>query len=124
MNDLVEPTTVGLSEKTHILLKRLKEDGHFGDMVDAYRFGIALSLASGILPSDLPTPRTTVYSTATLDPDGSIAFAIRTLIENSDVSAYRWAERLAEWGINEISTMTEFGEIDFAALADRINSQN
>ena len=45
---VTEPTVTGVSEKTHAKLKRLKEDGHFREMADAYRFAIGLALAQGI----------------------------------------------------------------------------
>ena len=38
-----EPTMIGLGERTHPLLRRLKDDGHFAEMADAYRFGVALA---------------------------------------------------------------------------------
>ena len=67
-----EPTTIGLSDKTHASLKRLAEDkrnGHFAEMADAYRFGIGLALAHGVVPGELQPPRTTIFNVGTLDPD-------------------------------------------------------
>lgn len=113
-----EPTMVGLSEKTHPLLKRLKEDGHFAEMADAYRFGIALALAHGVIPGEPPTPRTTIFSVATIDPDREIATAIQALMDTEDLPIYRLAERLAEWGVVELSRRAEAGEIDIASLVD------
>jgi len=112
MNAIVEPTTIGLSEKTHLLLKRLKEEGHFAEMVDAYRFGIALALAHGVRPDEPPSPRTTVFNVNTLDPDREIAIAIRGLMDVESLPVYRWAERLAEWGIKELAYRAEGGELD------------
>lgn len=113
-----EPTMIGLSERTHPLLKRLKEDGHFAEMADAYRFGIALALAHGVIPGDPPAPRTTIFSVATIDPDREIATAIRAIMDTEDMPVYRWAERLAEWGVCELARRAEAGEIDVAALLD------
>lgn len=113
-----EPTMIGLSEKTHPLLKRLKEDGHFAEMADAYRFGIALALAHGVIPGEPLAPRTTIFSVATIDPDREIATAIQALMDTEDLPIYRWAERLAEWGVVELSRRAEAGDIDVASLVD------
>lgn len=111
-----EPSTIGLSEKAHVLLKRLKEDGHFAEMTDAYRFAIALALAHGVIPKEPPTPRTTIFSVSTIDQSGEIASAVRMLSDTQGFPVYRWVERLAEWGVNELAQRAESGEIDLGAL--------
>jgi hypothetical protein len=116
MSVVAEPTMVGLSERTHGLLKRLKEDGHFAEMVDAYRFGVALALAYGVVPDELPVPRTTIFSVATIDPDRDLGTAVRALLDTQDGPVYRWLERLAEWGVTELARQAESGSIDFAKL--------
>lgn len=121
---LKEPTTIGLSEKTKIVLERLKEDGHFSDMADAYRFGIALALAHGVIPNDPPSPRGTIYSVATIDPDREFATAIRALMDTNEVPIYRWVERLAEWGVTELGRRSENGEIDFGAILEEAARSN
>ena len=115
-----EPGFVRLSEKTHGRLKRLKEDGHFLEMLDAYRCGIALALAQGVVPDELPTPRQNVFGVATFDPDGEIGTAIRAIMDTKDVAVYRWAERLAEWGIEELAKQADSGEIDFGHLLKQV----
>ncbi|MBN3815617.1 hypothetical protein G3N57_02915 [Paraburkholderia sp. Se-20369] len=111
-----EPTMIGLSEKGHVLLKRLKEDGHFAEMADAYRFGIALALAHGVVPPEPPAPRTTIFSVATIDPDREIGNAVRMLADTQDLPVYRWVERLAEWGVNELARRSESGDIDVGSI--------
>lgn len=115
---LNEPTSIGLSEKSHSLLKRLKDDGHFSEMADAYRFGVALALAYGVLPDEPIPPKTTIFSVATIDPDREIALAVRTILgdEIDGTPVYRMVERLAEWGVRELSRKADEGEIDFAGL--------
>ncbi|SOZ47895.1 hypothetical protein CBM2615_A10056 [Cupriavidus taiwanensis] len=126
MSDIVtvnEPTMIGLSEKSHLLLKRLKEDGHFSEMADAYRFGVALALAYGVVPEEVSGARTTVFSVATIDPAREIATAVRTILGDDGSSVYRKIERLAEWGVRELARRADDGEIDFAGLlreADRL----
>lgn len=117
---IAEPTMIGLSDKSHMALKRLKEDGHFSEMADAYRFGIALALARGVVPGELPTPRTTIFSVATIDPDREIGNAIQALMDTQDIAVYRWVERLAEWGVTELSRRAEGGEIDVGALLEEV----
>lgn len=121
-----EPTTIGLSEKSHTLLKRLKEDGHFAEMVDAYRFGVALALAHGVLPDEPIPPKATIFNVATIDPDREIALAVRTILgdEIEEVPVYRVVERLAEWGVRELSRKAAEGEIDFAGLLAEVDGLN
>ena len=110
-----EPTMIGLSERTHSLLKRLKEDGHFAEMADAYRFGLALALAYGEEPEEL-TPRITIFSVATIDPDKEIYTAVKALKTPQGVSIYKQVERYADWGVRELSRRAETGDINFATL--------
>lgn len=118
-----EPTTIGLSETTHALLKRLAEDkrnGHFAEMADAYRFGIGLALAHGVVPGEVPTPRTTIFNVGTLDPDKQIYNAIRLLTDTGDFPVYRWAERLAEWGVTELAARSEAGTLDVGEILSEV----
>lgn len=113
-----EPTTIGLSGRAHQKLQQLKEDGHFEDMQDAYRFAIALALAHGAetIPEQEISNRTTIFNVGTIDPDGSLHFAVRTLAEVRGDSVYRTAENLAEWGVNELDQMASSGRIPFGRL--------
>jgi hypothetical protein len=92
-------------------------------MADAYRFGIALALAQGVTPSELGSSRT-VFSVATIDPDQSLRNAIQTILGDkvSGLSVYKMAERLADWGVQELSAQAERGEIDFVAIFDQIKA--
>lgn len=117
---IAEPTMIGLSEKSHAVLKRLKEDGHFAEMADAYRFSIALALAHGVVPDEPPPPRTTIFSVATVDPDREIGNAVRALMDTRDIPVYRWVERLAEWGVTELARRAEGGDIDFGAILEEV----
>ena len=107
--DTPEPTNIGLSELAHTRLRRLKEDGHFGEMVDAYRVAVALALASGVQPPELPGTRSNIFNVGTVDPDRELYTAIKTLLSTGDIPVYRWAERLAEWGVTELFRRSELG---------------
>jgi len=118
-----EPTTIGLSERAHGLLKRLVEDkrnGQFAEMADAYRFAIGLALAHRVIPGEVPTPRTTIFNVGTLDPDKAIYGAVRTLVDTGSMSVYRWAERLAEWGVEELYRKFELGKVDVADILSEV----
>ena len=117
-----EPTMIGVSNATHAKLKRLKEDGHFREMADAYRFAIGLALAQGIIPPEISSQ--TVFSVATIDPDQSIKNAIQAILSDKveSVPIYKMAERLADWGIQEIAAQADRGEIDFVAIFDQLKT--
>ena len=113
-----EPTMIGLSDKAHALLSHMKEDNFLAEMADGYRLGIGLALAQGIEPDDLPQKRT-VFSVATIDPDQEIATAIRALIDLKGGSVYRMAERLADWGVIELSKRFDGSPIDVGSLVPK-----
>jgi hypothetical protein len=120
-----EPTMIGLSEATHAKLKRLSEDGHFKHMADAYKFGIGLALAQGVIPPDLPSSKT-VFSVATIDPDQTLKNAIQTILGDqlNGISTYKMAERLADWGVSELSAQAEKGEINIVMMFDQIKEKS
>jgi hypothetical protein len=117
---VTEPTMIGVSDATHPKLKRLKDDGHFREMADAYRFAIGLALAQGVTPPEISSQ--TVFSVATIDPDQSIRIAIQTIFGDSlgDTPVYKIAERLADWGIQELSAQADRGEIDVVTIFDQL----
>jgi hypothetical protein len=122
-NFISEPTTIGLSEKSHGLLKRLTEDrrnGAFAEMADAYRFAIALALAHGVIPGEIPAPRQTIFNVGTLDPDKMIYNAVKALLNTADTPVYRWAERLAEWGVGELSARADRGDLDIGEILKEV----
>jgi hypothetical protein len=117
---IVEPTTIGLSESAHGKLKRLQEEGHFRELLDGYRFAIGLALAQGVEPPEVQK-RTTIFNVGTVDPDQILKRSIEVLMEDRvrDAAIYKMAERLAEWGVNELASLAEAGSIDFVALLDQ-----
>jgi hypothetical protein len=100
----------------------LKEDGHFREMADAYRFGIGLALAQGVTPKEISSR--TVFSVATIDPEQELKTAILAVFGDqlSGVPIYKMAERLADWGINELSALAAKGDIDVVKLFDQIEA--
>ena len=117
---ITEPTTIGLSESGHEKLKRLQADQHFRELLDGYRFAVGLALAQGVEPPEVQK-RTTIFNVGTVDPDQSLKRSIEALMGDRvrDTSTYKMAERLAEWGVNELASQAEAGNIDFAGLLDQ-----
>ena len=112
-----------LSERAHAKLKLLQEEGHFLEMRDAYRIGIALALSRGIRPAEILPPKAPgMYSISQIDPDQSIALAIKLLMDTEGLPPYRWAERLAEWGIEELSRESKNGQIDIIKFLAEANN--
>lgn len=116
MSDIADLTQIGLSVKAHAHLERLKNEDYFAEMREAYKFAIALALSKGVDAPELPAPRQNIFATPTVDPDGAIAIAIRMLMPSSEIPPYRWAERLAEAGVEMLITQANAGGIDIAAL--------
>jgi hypothetical protein len=116
---IAEPTTIGLSEGAHEKLKRLQEERQFRDLLDGYRFAIGLALAQGVEPPEVQK-RTTIFNVGTVDPDQSFKRSIEALMGDrvQGASIYKMAERLAEWGVNELSAQAEVGSLDFVSLLD------
>lgn len=115
MSELSDLKHIGLSIKSKIGLERLKNDEFFLQQKDAYKFAIALSLARGIIPPEVPPGGTTIFNTHTIDDDGSLAIAIKALMPDS-LPPYRWAERLAEAGITILCEMADAGKLDVVAI--------
>lgn len=117
---VAEPTTIGLSEGAHEKLKWLQEEQHFRDLLDGYRFAVGLALAQGIEPPEVQK-RTTIFNVGTVDPDQSLKRSIEALMGDRvrDASVYKMAERLAEWGVNELASQAKVGSIDFVSLLDQ-----
>ena len=111
-----EPVNVGIAKTAHPKLQRLKEDGHFAEMVDAYRFAIGLALAHGGVTSDF-AERQNLFNVGTLDPDRSLYTAVATLRQaTTDEPVYKTVERLATWGVEELDRRSQRGMLSFAEI--------
>ena len=119
-----ELTTIGASESAHEKLKWLQEEQYIRELLDGYRFAIALALAQGIEPPELQK-RTTIFNVGTVDPDQSIKRSIKALMGDrvQDTAVYKMAERLADWGINELASQAQTGKLDFVNLLDQVSKK-
>jgi Arc/MetJ-type ribon-helix-helix transcriptional regulator len=111
-----EPTTIGLSESSHVKLKRLVGEGLFAEMRDAYRFALALALAKNIDPPEIEGNKQTFLNIGSLDPDGEIKSLISVLRKDEEGSVYRLAEKLADWGVHELTRQSDSGPLNFASI--------
>lgn len=96
---------IGLGVNSHLKLERLCEEKHFSEMRDGYRFAVAYALAKGARPGKMESSRKNMFAIPTIDPDGHLKLAIETLYPLEDETAYRVAERLADWGVSEIDRL-------------------
>ena len=122
--NISEPITIGLSEDAHEKLKWLKEEEHFGELLDGYRFAIGLAIAQGVVPPEIKN-RTTIFNVGTVDPDQSLKQSIEVLMDDQiqETPVYRIAERLAEWGVKELAAQAKDGKIDFVLLLNQASKK-
>jgi hypothetical protein len=91
--------TFGLSEDAHRKLTRLREEGYFNEMRDAYRLAIALAMAEGfIAPAGKPRPHTYI-NVGSLDPEGILRDAAIEQFQGREGPPYEVVERLGEAGV-------------------------
>lgn len=117
-NLIIEPTTIGLGEKSHNWLQRFKEEGLFAEMRDAYRFAVAFYLSKQVTPPEILGKKNTIFNIGTIDPDKELYLAISCLMPDLDGSVYQMAERLADAGIAEMAIDFERGTLDVVALIE------
>jgi hypothetical protein len=109
-------TQLSLSERTHAMLQRLRDEGVFEEMRDAYRFGIALAVARGeVAPEDARLSRT-VFGVSTIDSDGSLRDLLIELFPQEAERPYALAQRLAEAGVADIGRLHENNVLKFGNL--------
>ena len=116
-----EPVNVGIGKSAHTKLQRLKEDEHFAEMLDAYRFAIGLALAHGGATSDFDE-RQNLFNVGTLDPDRSLYTAVATLRQAVEEPVYKTVERLATWGVEELDRRSQRGTLSFAEILSEAES--
>lgn len=107
--------TVGLTDETHVILQRMKEDGIFTEMQDGYRFGIAFAIVHGLLvPENLKFK--TFLNVGSLDKGGILRNLITELYPNAAERPYSMAERLAEAGLAELGRRYENDQLRFGEI--------
>jgi hypothetical protein len=112
---------IGLSEAGNDKLDYLKERGYFAEKIDGYRFAAGLALASGVMPPEI-TKRSTFLNVGSFDPDHAFKRAVEALLPSllNETTVYRVIERLADWGVSELHSQAQSGEIDFERIFDQV----
>lgn len=116
-----ELVNVGLSRASHAALQRLKEDRYFDEMVDGYRFAVALALAHGGATTEF-TDRQNFINVGSLDRDGSLATVVAALRKPSGESVYRTVEKLATWGVEELARRADVGKLSVAGILEEASA--
>ena len=115
-----EPTVLRIGAEEHDLLRELKNEGPFAEMLHAYRFAIAYALARGGEMVDF-ADGTNVFNVGSVeDVHRSLYHAVRELRPDSEEPVYRTAEKLATWGVREIHGRLRSGDISFISLLDEL----
>lgn len=110
---------VGLGKDAHAKMVRLKDDGFFNEMADAYRFAVALALAHGGATTEFQE-RQNFLNVGSLDRDGSLYTAVAALRQPTTEQVYRTVEKLATWGIDELDRRASHGTLAFTEILDEI----
>ena len=114
-----EPTTLSVSLEAAETLRQLQEAGLFQDRLDAYRFALALAIASGAEGRRTKGERQTMFNKGTFDPDEMIYQAVLALrASTTDEPVYETCQRLAEWGLEELRRRMENGPIELVDILD------
>jgi len=112
-------TTVGLTKASHEILKTLKDEGYFEEMRDGYRLGISIAIAMGRIASE-EIKTSTIFNVGSLDPNDLIKTLILNLYPEAADQPYRYAERLAEWGVSEMARLYENQNLKFSILFEQV----
>jgi|GEM_PF-2504117 len=122
---VTEPTTIGLTAESHDFLKSLKADREapdeerpFTEMKHGYLFAIGLALAMGEIAPKSMRHHQAFLNRGSLDPNGQVLVAVKALrgSEDSEEPIYRTAERLAEWGVQELKRRAAAGPLTFGEI--------
>lgn len=115
-------TTLGLSEANHDVLQWLQSEGYFPQMMDAYKFALALGLAFGERSSLVN--RKTQFNVGSFDPDHSIQTLLQVVLAEQEPDVYRAVEEYADWGLQRMRTSMESGDFRFGDYFDEVDAFN
>jgi len=110
--------TLGMTEDGRRLLERLKEDGIFKELVDGYRFAVALAIKRELEPALGEISTTTTWNVGSFDGDQVLKDLISVLRPASGNTPYRYIERLADAGLTELARVERTGQMRYAELFD------
>jgi hypothetical protein len=94
------------------MLRRLKEDGPFNEMLDACRLAVVLSVVSGFKEIPLDDP-ITIFNQGSFDASATLATAVMELCGESESEIYPRLSRMANWGVTELDRELRGDDISF-----------
>ena len=100
---------LGLSADARRDLEYVRDELSLKDLVDAYRFAIAVALKKDLSPAEAGVSRVNYIATSTLDSDGVIQAAVSELRDDHDGRPYALVERLAEAGAADVAEFLRSG---------------
>lgn len=103
---------IGLSSAAHEICSRLKEDGFFQDMVEAYRFAVALGIRQR--QASAPFSRKNMYDVGGVDPSQVLRNIIVELFPEQAERPYAYMERLADAAFLGVGRLLNAGEFRLA----------
>lgn len=106
---------IGLTKETHEVLQKLKDDGVFNEMQDAYRFSIAFAIVQRLVASESLSFKTS-FHVATIDRDGSLRNLITEIYPEAADRPYAMAQRLAEAGLEKMGYLYKNGQLNFGEI--------
>ena len=105
-----------MTEDGRRLLQRLKDEGIFNELVDGYRFAVALAIKRELEPSTAEISTTTAWNVGTFDGDQVLRDMVTVLRPDSAPAPYRYIERLADAGLTELAKVESTGQMRYADL--------
>ena len=124
MSERQEPTTIGLSDQSHEILRQLKTEGYFREMQDAYRFAIAFAARTSPDIASVPDVRSpnTIFNIGTIDPDRRIRVLIESVLGVPEGQIYKTAEKLAEAGVIALGKKLESGTLNLSEVVTNLGA--
>lgn len=101
---------IGLGDSAYEICVQLRDDGVFTELRDVYRLGIAVAIAKKGVSAEIGRIHN-MADVGGLDPDQAIRSLIIELYPDQAERPYAFAERLADYGVQEIGRLYETGEL-------------
>jgi len=108
--------TLGMTDLGRKVLDDLRDGEFINDLVDGYRFAFALAIERRLEPSSSDIRTTTTWNVGTFDGDQLLRDLVVILRPESADAPYRYIERLADSGLQELRRLQETGQMRFSDL--------
>lgn len=105
--DTKDAINLRLSDEAKNRLSWLVDEGYFLDMKDAYRLGVAYSLAHGLIDAADNSRPHNYLNVGSLDPNGILKDTVVETFGEAEGPPYKVIERLADVGVRAIAEVVE-----------------